>query len=396
MKAGTLWLRCWPLMGTYAGSPTTLLVASTGGHLKELHHLRSRLSIDGPVRWVTFDTPQSRSLLAGERVDYVPFVGGRDPLNVARNLLAAARILREERVGTVVSTGSSVALPYFALARARRLRCHYIESAARLDGPSMTGRLMSRIPGVHLYTQYPKWAQGRWKYGGSVFDAFASDSPSRDASLPQDASHPLRRVVVSLGTYRGYGFPRLVRRLLEILPADADVLWQTGDTDVSGFGIAGHYAIPEDRLIEAMRQADVVIAHAGVGTALAALEVGKCPLLVPRRVALGEHVDDHQVQIADELGRRGLALVIEADELDCDHLLAAARRVVTPARAPAFVTAGPPRMAPASSSHAAAAAGPSQAAAVALSQAAAAGSSQAAAAGPSRAAAAGSSQGGFR
>jgi UDP-N-acetylglucosamine--N-acetylmuramyl-(pentapeptide) pyrophosphoryl-undecaprenol N-acetylglucosamine transferase len=438
MKAGTLWLRCWPLMGTYAGSPTTLLVASTGGHLKELHHLRSRLSIDGPVRWVTFDTPQSRSLLAGERVDYVPFVGGRDPLNVARNLLAAARILREERVGTVVSTGSSMALPYFALARARRLRCHYIESAARLDGPSMTGRLMSRIPGVHLYTQYPKWAQGRWKYGGSVFDAFASDSPSReaslprdasgstsrdvslrqdasgstsrdpslpqdassstsrDASLPQDASHPLRRVVVSLGTYRGYGFPRLVRRLLEILPADADVLWQTGDTDVSGFGIAGHYAIPEDRLIEAMRQADVVIAHAGVGTALAALEVGKCPLLVPRRVALGEHVDDHQVQIADELGSRGLALVIEADELDCDHLLAAARRVVAPARAPAFVTAGPQRTAPAGPSHAATAAGPSQAAAGGFPQAAAAGSSQAATAGPSRAAAAGSSQRGFR
>jgi UDP-N-acetylglucosamine--N-acetylmuramyl-(pentapeptide) pyrophosphoryl-undecaprenol N-acetylglucosamine transferase len=411
MKAGTLWLRCWPLMGTYAGSPTTLLVASTGGHLKELHHLRSRLSIDGPVRWVTFDTPQSQSLLAGERVDYVPFVGGRDPLNVARNLLAAARILREERVGMVVSTGSSMALPYFALARVRRLRCHYIESAARLDGPSMTGRLMSRIPGVHLYTQYPKWAQGRLQYGGSVFDAFASDSPSRDVSLPRDASsspsqdvslphdasHPLRRIVVSLGTYRGYGFPRLVRRLLEILPADAEVLWQTGDTDVSGFGIAGHYAIPEDHLIEAMRQADVVIAHAGVGTALAALEVGKCPLLVPRRVALGEHVDDHQVQIAEELGSRGLALVIEADELDYDHLLAAARRVVVPARAPAFVTAGPPRNTPAGSSQAAAAAGPPWAAPAGPSQAAAAtGPSQAAATGPSRAAAAGPSQGGLR
>lgn len=335
MEAGTPKLRCSPLMGTYGSSRTTLLVASTGGHLKELHHLRSRLPIDGPVRWVTFDTPQSRSLLEGETVDYVPFVGGRDPLNVMRNLLAAGRILRDRRVDTVVSTGSAVALPFFALARAQRLRCHFIESAARLDGPSMTGRLIGRIPGVHLYTQYPKWAQGRWKYGGSVFDAFEPGSPSREVA-PR-----LKRIVVSLGTYRGYGFPRLVRRLLQILPTDADVLWQTGDTDVSGFGIAGHYAIPEDRLIEAMRQADVVIAHAGVGTALAALEVGKCPLLVPRRMVLGEHVDDHQTQIADELGSRELSIVSQADELDYEHLLAAASRIVTLTHAPAFMTANP-------------------------------------------------------
>ena len=42
--------------------------------------LRDRLTgISGPFRWVTFDTPQSRSLLDGEEVEFVPFVGGRDP-----------------------------------------------------------------------------------------------------------------------------------------------------------------------------------------------------------------------------------------------------------------------------------------------------------------------------
>jgi UDP-N-acetylglucosamine--N-acetylmuramyl-(pentapeptide) pyrophosphoryl-undecaprenol N-acetylglucosamine transferase len=302
----------------------TLLVASTGGHLKQLHRLHRRLTgVEGPFRWATFDTPQSRSLLEGEMVEFVHFVGGRDPLSILRNAPAANRMVGNAEVQTVVSTGSSMALPFFALARARRLRCHYIESAARSDGPSVTGRLMSRIPGVCLYSQYPGWTGGGWNYRGSVFDSFAAEDPS-DRAL-----EPLARVVVTLGTYRGYNFVRLVKHLLEVLPPEAEVLWQTGDTDTSGLGIDGHYAIPERELIDAMREADVVVAHAGVGTALAALEVGKCPVLVPRRLAHGEHVDDHQIQIAQELARRGLAVSVEADALTVEDLRRAAGRAVT-------------------------------------------------------------------
>ncbi len=224
------------------------------------------------------------------------FVGGRDPVNLLRNLPAARRILRDHAIDTVVSTGSSMALPFFALARARRLDCHYIESAARSEGPSATGALISRIPGVRLYAQYSSWASGGWHYRGSVFDSFEPD---------EDGAHPpirLRKVVVTLGTYRGYGFERLVRRLLAILPPETDVLWQTGDTDTGGLGIDGQRAIPERDLIQAIREADAVVAHAGVGAALVTLEAGKCPVLVPRRHAMGEHVDDHQTQIAKELG----------------------------------------------------------------------------------------------
>jgi UDP-N-acetylglucosamine transferase subunit ALG13 len=315
---------------------TTLLVASTGGHLKQLHRLHRRLvGIDGPFRWATFDTPQSQSLLEGEAVDFVHFVGGRDPGNVVRNVPLAERILRENGIDTIVSTGSAVALPFFMLGRAKGLRCHYIESAARSDGPSKTARMISHIPGVYLYTQYPAWADRKWHYRGAVFDSFAR------ADCPTEHPMPLRKVVVSLGTFKAYGFERLVRRLLAILPSDADVLWQTGDTDVRALGISGHHAIPERELTEAIREADVLVAHAGVGTALAALEVEKCPVLVPRRLVHGEHVDDHQTQIAAELGNRGLAVSAEADELTLDHLLAAsATRVMTLPTDPPFTTRG--------------------------------------------------------
>jgi UDP-N-acetylglucosamine transferase subunit ALG13 len=119
------------------------------------------------------------------------------------------------------------------------------------------------------------------------------------------------------------------------------VLWQTGDTDISDLGITGHYAIPERDLTQAMREADLVVAHAGVGTALAALEVGKCPLLVPRRLSLREHVDDHQIQVARELRDRGLCVSVEADDLGYEDLLVAAGgKVTTLAYPPAFVTSG--------------------------------------------------------
>jgi UDP-N-acetylglucosamine transferase subunit ALG13 len=280
--------------------------------------------VDGPYRWSTFDTPQSRSLLDGEVVDYVHFVGGRDPGAVLRNLPLAHRILRDREIDTVVSTGSAMALSFFALARSRGLECHYIESAARSDGPSLTGRLLRLLPGVRLYTQYRAWERGPWRYRGSVFDGFEPVAPA-----PVEPP-PIRRVVVTLGTIR-YPFARLARRLAEILPEGADVLWQAGATDVSGLGLAASADLPAAELEAAMRDSDVVVAHAGVGSALSALEAGRQPLLVPRRAAHGEHVDDHQEQVAAELERRGLALAREAGELTRDDLAAAAGRAVRPA-----------------------------------------------------------------
>ncbi len=307
---------------------TTLLVASNGGHLKQLHLLRNRFQgVSGPFRWVTFDTAQSRSLLEGEEVEFVPFIGGRDPRNVARNFPEARRILGRGDVEALISTGSAIALPYFTTARARRLPCFYIESAARIEGPSMTGKLISRLPGVNRFAQYETWAGGRWGFRGAVFDSFAA---VENAGEPA----PIRKIVVTLGTYKGTPYPRIVRRLLEVLPAEAEVLWQTGATDVTSFGIEGQYAIPEKELSEAMREADVVITHAGVGTALAAFEVGKCPLMAPRLQVHGEVVDDHQLQIAEQLSARGLAVAVEADDITLDDLRVAAGKRVGPAPDP--------------------------------------------------------------
>jgi UDP-N-acetylglucosamine transferase subunit ALG13 len=144
----------------------------------------------------------------------------------------------------------------------------------------------------------------------------------------------LRRVVVTVGMERA--FRRLIERALAVLPKDVEVLWQTGPTPVEGLPIEARPFVASAELDAAMREADLVIAHAGCGSAIAALRAGKLPVLVPRDPAHGEVVDDHQHEIARFLDEQGLAVHCEPEQLSVADLERAAgravtRRLVTPA-----------------------------------------------------------------
>jgi UDP-N-acetylglucosamine transferase subunit ALG13 len=58
-----------------------------------------------------------------------------------------------------------------------------------------------------------------------------------------------------------------------------------------------------------MVAAEAIVAHAGMGTILTALEMGKPLLVVPRRAALGEHRNDHQLATARRFAETGRLLV---------------------------------------------------------------------------------------
>jgi UDP-N-acetylglucosamine transferase subunit ALG13 len=135
---------------------------------------------------------------------------------------------------------------------------------------------------------------------------------------------PPRRVVVSLGIHRGFGFRRLLERLIQIIPEGVDVLWQVGHTDITGLEIDAHVSLPLPELGRAMTDSDVVITHAGVGSVLSALQAGKRPVVAPRRKQFKEHVDDHQAELATELDRRELVICADADELQWADIVRAA------------------------------------------------------------------------
>ena len=95
------------------------------------------------------------------------------------------------------------------------------------------------------------------------------------------------------------------------------------------FGIRGTASVEPDVMSRAVSEADLVVAHAGVGSALMALDAGHCPVLLPRRANHGEHVDDHQILLAGELNRRGLALARDPDALTTSDLRRAMARATT-------------------------------------------------------------------
>ncbi|MCW2757417.1 MAG: glycosyl transferase family 28, partial [Nocardioidaceae bacterium] len=295
----------------------TLLVASAGDQLTELYALRDRFVGLGPIEWATFDSPHARELLAGETVHLVPQVHARDLRGAMSNLPQAQRLLSERRVGRVVSTGAGIAVPFLLTARRLGLPAHYVESAARATHPSLTGALVARIPGVHLYSQH-LWREPGWSLRGSVFDGYVATPVLPPARLD--------RVVVTLGTDADSSFraaaQNVAASLREIGRGTHEVLWQTGSTDVSGLDIDAHPSIPFHDLQQAVSEADLVISDAGVGSAMLALSTGKVPVLLPRRRHRGEHADDHQVELADALHRRGLAQHVEVDAVTPESLTA--------------------------------------------------------------------------
>lgn len=295
-----------------------LLVASTGGHLAQLDKLHAgHLRVASDPTWVTFKNSQSESLLNGRHVEWLPYIPSRGWKEALACVPRMVRIIRSTRPEVVVSTGAAVAAVALPVARLMGVKVHYIESVSRFDGPSLTGRMVSFIPGIRLHTQHEKWADKRWIQDVSLLDDYqriASNRLSRVGDSP--------KVFVTLGTIKPFRFDRLVDRLLAILPSNADVTWQLGETyrnDLPGRAVS---SMTSDEMDRELKEADFVISHAGVGTALRAMDLGRRPVLVPRRSAHGEHVDDHQLQIARELAARGLAVSAEADQLSLAEIYA--------------------------------------------------------------------------
>ena len=73
------------------------------------------------------------------------------------------------------------------------------------------------------------------------------------------------------------------------------------------------------------RKAQLIVAHAGTGSLLTACACGTPLLMMPRKAALGEHRNDHQIAMAEGLANRsGVHVVLEEAALSdaVDALLA--------------------------------------------------------------------------
>lgn len=289
---------------------SVLYVCDSGGHLVEALELAGTRFADATASWYTSDTSMARSLLRGQEVTISArrVVPGAVWLAL-RELVTATRFLRRRRFDKVISTGSAYALPWMLAARLTRHRAVFVESAARTNGLSRVGRMIARVPGIKLVTQAPLVVDG-WEQWPSVLDTACA----RRAQRPTPRSGPVR-VLVTVGTMH-FPFDRLLDRVDAVVPADWELIVQHGasrpieraDRNVTELGY--------EELIEAMRGADLVIAHCGVGTIISAAHAGVPCVLLPRRATFGEVIDDHQFQLIPVLaGHGGVTTVADEHEI---------------------------------------------------------------------------------
>jgi UDP-N-acetylglucosamine transferase subunit ALG13 len=121
-------------------------------------------------------------------------------------------------------------------------------------------------------------------------------------------------ILVTVGSCE-YPFDRLLRAVaVAELPADEPLVVQCGPSELRPSRAQCVDFVPFDALVDYVRQARIVVTHAGIGSILTCLANGKQPVVVPRRRRFGETVDDHQVDSARRLAEVGLVRFVDDPE----------------------------------------------------------------------------------
>jgi UDP-N-acetylglucosamine transferase subunit ALG13 len=122
-------------------------------------------------------------------------------------------------------------------------------------------------------------------------------------------------IFVSVGTQ--LAFDRLITAVdgWAASSPDRKVFAQIGPSRLQPRHIEHAQFLSPQECIEQMTAAEAVVAHAGIGTILTALELGKPLLVMPRRADLGEHRNDHQLATARRFAALG-RVSVAFDELD--------------------------------------------------------------------------------
>lgn len=116
-------------------------------------------------------------------------------------------------------------------------------------------------------------------------------------------------IFVSVGTHEA-PFDRMVRAVYH-LELDEELVVQRGPSTVRSEKAVEAEYLSFDQVVGYTRQARAVVTHAGVGSVMLSLANGKRPIVMARRQEFGEHVDDHQVELARRMEANGLATFVD-------------------------------------------------------------------------------------
>ena len=118
-------------------------------------------------------------------------------------------------------------------------------------------------------------------------------------------------IFLTVGT-QYFGFERLVKEMDEISgKIDEEVVAQIGSTKYKPKNMKYFTFIEEEeKILELYKKARIIISHAGAGTILTVLWYKKPAIIVPRLKEFNEHIDNHQLELAEVLKKEGKAIIV--------------------------------------------------------------------------------------
>lgn len=125
-------------------------------------------------------------------------------------------------------------------------------------------------------------------------------------------------IFVAVGTQK-FPFNRLLKAVDDLIEQgvlSGEVFAQTGYSDYVPRNYACKDFLSKEDFQTRIHDCDLLITHSGVATIIAGLKLYKPVVVVPRHARYGEHVDDHQVQIAESFSQKNLLVMCkQPDEL---------------------------------------------------------------------------------
>lgn len=125
-------------------------------------------------------------------------------------------------------------------------------------------------------------------------------------------------IFVALGTQK-FQLDRLIKQIDQYVEEGLiteDVIAQVGESKYKPKNYAYKDFLDKKTYESYLQKARVVITHGGVGTIISVINMKKPVIVVPRMKKYGEHVDDHQLDIANEFASKGYILCCnEGDDL---------------------------------------------------------------------------------
>lgn len=121
-------------------------------------------------------------------------------------------------------------------------------------------------------------------------------------------------IFVTVGTHE-QPFDRLIKDI-DNLKKDGiiteEVIIQTGYSTYEPKYCRWQKLFPYQEMITLVDEARIVITHGGPSSFIMPLQIGKIPIVVPRRHEFNEHVNDHQVSFSKAVAKRmGTIIVVE-------------------------------------------------------------------------------------